>query len=83
MVANDCDLFGTRKSVHCSDVIMRAMACHITGIFIVCSTVCADQRKHQSSASLAFVRGIHRRPVNSPHKRPVMWKMFDVIMMTS
>ena len=24
-------------------------------------------RKHQSSASLAFVRGIHRSPVNSPH----------------
>ena len=39
--------------------------------------------KHQSSASLAFVRGIHRWPVNSPHKRPVMRKMFpfdDVIM---
>ena len=30
-----------------------------------------DQRKHQSSASLAFVRGIHRSPVNSPHKGPV------------
>ena len=43
----------------------------------------ADQRKQQSSASLAFVRGIHRRPVNSPHKRPVTLKMFpfdDVIM---
>ena len=43
----------------------------------------ADQRKHQSSASLAFVRGIHRRPVNSPHKGPVTRKMFpfdDVIM---
>ena len=42
-----------------------------------------DQRKHQSSASLAFVRGIHRRPVNSPHKWPVTRKMFpfdDVIM---
>ena len=41
-----------------------------------------DQRKHQSSASLAFVRGIHRRPVNSPHKGPVTRKMFpfdDVI----
>ena len=44
----------------------------------------ADQRKHQSSASLAFVRGIHRGPVNSPHKRPVTRKMFpfdDVIML--
>ena len=43
----------------------------------------ADQRKHQSSASLAFVRGIHRWPVNSPHKGPVTRKMFpfdDVIM---
>ena len=43
----------------------------------------ADQRKLQSSASLAFVRGIHRWPVNSPHKRPVTRKMFpfdDVIM---
>ena len=42
-----------------------------------------DQRKHQISASLAFVRGIHRRPVNSPHKWPVTRKRFpfdDVIM---
>ena len=52
---------------------------------IVCSAVCsgADRRKHQRSASLAFVRGIHRWPVNSPHKGPVTRKMFpfdDVIM---
>ena len=43
----------------------------------------ADQRKHQSSASLAFARGIHRWPVNSPHKGPVPRKMFpfdDVII---
>ena len=43
----------------------------------------ADQRKHQSPASMAFVRGIPRRPVNSPHKWPVMRKMFpfdDIIM---
>ena len=41
------------------------------------------QRKHQSSASLAFVRGIHRWPLKSPHKGPVTRKMFlfdDVIM---
>ena len=41
-------------------------------------------KKHQSSASLAFVRGIHRLPVNSPHKWPVTRKMFpfdDVIML--
>ena len=43
----------------------------------------ADQRKHKSSASLAFMRGIHRRPVNSPHKWPVTRKRFpfnDVFM---
>ena len=43
----------------------------------------ADQRKYQSSASLAFVRGIHRWPVNSPHKWPVTREMFpfdDVII---
>ena len=51
---------------------------------IVYSTVCSwvDQRK-QRSASLAFVRGIHRWLVNSPHKGPVTRKMLpfdDVIM---
>ena len=57
-----------------------------TSLVIVYSTVYsdADQSKHQSSASLAFVRGIHRGPVNSPHKWPVTRKMFpfdDVIML--
>ena len=48
-----------------NDVIMSAMTSHITGISIVGSTVCsdADQRKHQSSVSLALVRGIDRWPV--------------------
>ena len=44
----------------------------------------SDQRKHQSSASLVFVRGIHRWPVNSPHKGPATRKMFpfdDVIIL--
>ena len=40
----------------------------------------ADQRKHQSSASLAFVRGSHRWPVNSPHKWPVTQKCFHLMM---
>ena len=49
---------------------MGAMVSHVTGVSIVCSTVCsdADQRKLQSSASLALVRGIHRWPMNSSHK---------------
>ena len=52
---------------HYNDVIMGAIASQITSLMIVYSTVYsgADQRKHQSSASLAFVRGIHRRSVNS------------------
>ena len=71
--------------VHYSDVIMSVMASLISSLTIVYSTVYsdADQRKHQNSASLAFVRGIHRSPVNSPHKWPVTQKMFpfdDVIM---
>ena len=70
---------------HYSDVIMGTMASQITSLTIVYSTIYlgADQRKHQSSASLAFVRGIHRWTMNSPHKGPVTWKMFpfdDVIM---
>ena len=56
---------------HYSDVLMSAMASQNIGVTIVYSTICscADQRKHQSSASLAFVRGIHQRPMNFPHKR--------------
>ena len=66
---------------------MGAIASQITSLTIVFSTVYldTDQRKHHSSASLAFVRGIHRRPVNSPHKRPVTQKVFpfdDVIMVS-
>ena len=63
-----------------SDVMMGAMASQITGVSMVYSNVCsgADQRKHQSYTSLAFVRGIHRWPVNSPHKGPVTRKMFPL-----
>ena len=64
---------------------MGEIASQITSLTIVYSAVYldADQRKHQSFASLAFVRGIHRGPVNSPHKWSVTRKMFpfdDVIM---
>ena len=70
---------------HYNDVIMDAIASQITSLTIVYSAdyYDADQRKHQNSASLAFMRGIHRGPVNSPHKWPVTRKMFpfdDVIM---
>ena len=71
--------------VHYGDVIRGAIVSQITSLTIVYSTVYsdADQRKHQSSATLAFVWGIHRGPVISPHKWPVTRKMFpfdDVIM---
>ena len=64
---------------------MGAIVSQITSLTIVYSTVYseADQGKYQSTALLAFVWGIHRRPVNSPHKWPVTRKMFpfdDVIM---
>ena len=66
---------------------MSAMASQITSLTIVYSTVYpdADQRKRQRSASVAFVRGIHRWPMNSNslHKEPITRKMFpfdDAIM---
>ena len=66
---------------------MGLIASQIISLTIVYSTVYsdADERKHQSSASLAFVWGIHQVPVNSPRKWPVTRKMFlfdDVIMWT-
>ena len=72
---------------HYSDVKMGTIASQITSLTIVYSADYsdADQRKHQSSSSLAFVWGIHRGPVNSPHKWPVTRKMFpfdDVIVRT-
>ena len=73
------------KVSHYNDVIMSAIISQITSLTIVYSTIYSgtEQRKHGSSASLAFVWGIHRWPVNSPYKRPVTWKMLpfdDVIM---
>ena len=70
-----CPSFGKQAKqvrVHYSDVIMDTMASQITGVSIVCSAICsgADQ-SHQNPASLAFVRGIIRRPVDSLHKGSV------------
>ena len=66
---------------HYGDVKMDTMA-SLTNVYLNVYSG-ADQRKPQSSVSLAFVRGIHRGPGNSPHKWPVTPKMFpfdDVIM---
>ena len=76
------------NAIHYDDVIMGTMAFQITSLTIVYSTVYSgeDQSKHQSSASLAFVWGINRGPVNSPYKWSVTRKMFpfdDVIMVVT
>ena len=70
---------------HQSDVIMSAMASQLTSVSVVCLTVCSctDQRNISKLRALAFVRGIHRWSLDSPHKGPVTRKMFpfdDVIM---
>ena len=72
-------------ALHYNHVIMTLMASQITSLTLVYSTIYsgADQKKHQSSASLAFVREFTGDPVNSTHKGPVTRKMFpfdDVIM---
>ena len=81
-----CVLYRIIPSHYC-DVIMGVISSQITSLTIVYSTVylSADQRIHESSASLAFVRGIHRWPVNSPHRGSVTRKMFpfdDINMWT-
>ena len=73
---------------HYRDVIMSAMTSPINSVSIVRPIIGsgANQRKHQRSVSLAFVRGIHRWPVDSLHTGPVTRKMFlfdDVIVVFS
>ena len=76
-VTNHCKT----NHIHYDEVIMGTMASQITSLPIVYSTVYSgtDERKYQSSASLAFVWGIYRGPVNSPHKWPVTRKMFHLM----
>ena len=63
---------------HYSDVIMSLITSQINRASIVYSNVCwgVDQRKYQSTAPLAFVRRIHRCPLNYPQKGPVTRKCF-------
>ena len=75
----------THETSHYNDILMGAMASQNTSFTIVYSAVYSgeDQIIYQCSESLAFVRGIHRWPINSPHKGPVTRNMFpfdDVIM---
>ena len=66
------------KLAHYYNVIMSTMASQVTSLTITYSSVCsgAGKKTHQISASLAFVRGIHRWPANSLRKGPVTRKMF-------
>ena len=71
---------GRRKPLYKNSALACWRICHSIKMIVYSG---ADQSKHQNSASLAFVWGIHRGPVNSPHKWPVTRKMFpfdDVIM---
>ena len=61
---------------------MSAMAFKITSVSIVCSTICVGpvrNKKHQSCVPLAFVWGIHRSPVNFPHKGSVTRNCFHLM----
>ena len=73
------DSLNSVQKWHYNDVIMGAIASQITIFTMVYSTVYSDtdQRKHQSSASQAFVSGIHRGPGNSSHKRPCFHLMMS------
>ena len=66
--------------IHNNYVTMSTLASQITSLTIVYSSVYSgpNQRKHQSSASFDFVMGIHRWPMNSPHKGPVTRKMIHI-----
>ena len=81
-ISSNCGITGCcfpgQWVMHYNDVIMSTVASQITSLQIVYSSFYsdADQRKHQSCASLAFVRGFHQWPVNSPQKGPVTRKMF-------
>ena len=66
---------------HATHTLFKWNYLFIISFTIIYSTVYSgvDQRKHQSSATLAFVRGIHRWQMNSPHKSPVTQKMFPIL----
>ena len=76
-------LTSVEHSVHYSDVIM--MVSQITGVSILCSTVCsgADQKKISKFCVTGLCEGNSPVTSGSPHKQPVMQKVFpfdDVVM---
>ena len=73
--------WGIVMSYRYSDVIMSAMASQITSLMIVYSTVYSgtDQRKHRSSATLAFMRGIHRKRASNAENISIWWRHHDIV----
>ena len=69
---------------HYSDVIMSAMASQINDVSIILTRLCRRRSKKISKLRVTgLCEGIHRSPVNSPHKGSVTRKIFpfdDVIM---
>ena len=61
---------------HYDDVVMGMVPSQIASLTIVYSTVYsgADQRKHQTSVSPAFVRGIHRFPGSNAENVSIWWR---------
>ena len=61
---------------------MNAMASQIAGISTVSSTVCLGkhQRKHQSSMSLAIVRGIYHHKASNAEMFPLDYAIMYVFM---
>ena len=75
------ELISNTTISHYNDVIMTTIASQITSFTVVYSIVYsgADQRKHQSSTSLAFVRGIHRDRWISRTKSQLRGKCFQLM----
>ena len=74
---------GTWLPVHYNDVIIGAIASQITSLTIVYPIVYsdADQRKHRSSASLAFERGTGEVPAQMAsyaENVSIWWRRHDI-----
>ena len=84
-----CTYCGNIMMGECLDVCCymlmdtKTLQCHhlsiMTHAIIIRQILCPTgyhQRKNWISAPLAFLKGIHQLPVDSPHYEPVLWKAF-------
>ena len=70
-LGSNVSVYSEITKIHCNDVIMSAMASHITGVSMVYS------KETSKLCVTGLLRGILQWPLNSPHKGPVMRKMFS------